>query len=280
MTGSRQLTVNADDFGWSRSVNRGIVEAHTDGIVTRTSVLATGAAFDDAAELAMATPSLGIGVHLNIYRGGTILPPERLPSLVGADGRLLGSWKEIVVRLATGRFDLRQVEDELRAQIRFVKAAGLEPQHLDSEKHLHLWPGVFDVVCRLAVESGIPEVRTVREPPSVRPIPVGLGALSARDATVVRAHGLLTADATIGVTRAPLDAAALDRILRTARGGSVEFVVHPGHVDDEFMQLQETVANRLVCSREDELAALTGPDAHAAVERAGFRLALPGSGVQ
>jgi predicted glycoside hydrolase/deacetylase ChbG (UPF0249 family) len=272
MSGDRQLVVNADDLGWSRSVDRGIIECHQTGIVTRASILATGPAFEDAVSLTRATPSLGIGVHLNIYRGRTILPPERVPALVGADGRLLGSWKGIVSRLATGRFDLGQVEAELRAQIMHVRDAGLEPGHLDSEKHLHLWPGVFDVVCRLAVEFGIPQVRVVLEPPSVRPVPFGLGVLSARDRAVARSHGLVTPDATIGVTRAPIDMLALEAILRSARGERVEFVVHPGHVDEEFMEQQGTMANRLVCSREDELAVLASPEARAAVERAGFSL--------
>jgi len=269
----RRLVVNADDFGWSHSVNSGIVEAHTAGIVTRTSILATGAAFADAAALALATPTLAVGVHLNIYRGDTILPAERVSTLVGPDGRLLGSWQEIVRRLATGRFDLGQVEDELRAQIRHVIDAGLMPGHLDSEKHLHLWPGVFDVVCRLAVEFDIPIVRIVREPLSTHLIPLGLSLLSLRDRAVARRLGLITADATIGVTRAPVDARSLEAILGSTRGRNVEFCVHPGHVDDEFMALQNTVRNRLVCQREEEFAALTAPGARAAVERAGFVLA-------
>jgi predicted glycoside hydrolase/deacetylase ChbG (UPF0249 family) len=271
--GRRELVVNADDFGWSRSVNLGIVEAHVTGIVTRASILATGVAFEDAAELALAQPSLGMGVHLNFYRGNTILEPERVSSLTGSDGRLLGSWREIARRLVAGRFDLAQLEDELRAQVRRVKAAGLRPAHLDSEKHLHLWPSVFDVVCRVAVESGITQVRVVREPPSVSPVSIGLGVLSVRDAAAARSRGLVTPASTIGVTHPPSDMDALARILRSARGDRVEFVVHPGHVDEEFMDLQATVANRLVCSREEELAVLTDPGAFAAVENAGFTLA-------
>jgi predicted glycoside hydrolase/deacetylase ChbG (UPF0249 family) len=270
--GPRRLVVNADDFGWSHSVNLGIMEAHRKGIVTRASILATGAAFRDAVELARVDPSLGIGVHLNIYRGNTIMPRERVSTLVGEDGHLLGSWQQIVGRLATGRFDLTQVEDELRAQIQCVRDAGLEPGHLDSEKHLHLWPGVFDVVCRLAVEFDIPLVRTVREPMTTHYIPIGLWLLSMRDRAVAHRHGLATSDTTIGVTYPPADMEALERILQSAVGEYVEFVVHPGHVDEDFMALQATVRNRLVCEREDECRALSDPGARAAVARAGFEL--------
>lgn len=266
------LVVNADDFGWSRSVNLGIIETHECGIVTRASVLATGAAFEHAAELARATPSLRVGVHLNFYRGRTILDPERVPSLLGEDGRLPGSWQTIARRLLFGSLDLAELEAELRAQIERVRAAGIEPDHLDSEKHLHLWPSAFDLVCRLAQETGIPEVRVVREPFTLHPVPLGLGALAGRNAAEARRRGLIVSDATIGVTEAPTDIDALVRLLRSARSGRVEFVVHPGRVDDEFLALQTTIANRLVYSREEELAVLTDPAARAAVESAGCLL--------
>lgn len=272
MGSDRRLVVNADDFGWSHSVNTGIVECHRTGIVTRTSVLATGWAFEHAVELAKANPTLDIGVHLNIYRGMTVLPAEKISSLVGPDGTLLGSWKEIVRRLIAGTFDLGQVEAELRAQIERVLEVGLTPLHLDSEKHLHLWPSVFDVVCGLAEEFEIPQVRVVREPLSTSLIPLGLGLFSARNARVARAHGVSTPHATIGVTEAPLDEAILERLLASARGEEIEFVVHPGHVDEEFMELQTHVANRLVESREAELLVLSSPAARTMVARHGFTL--------
>lgn len=273
MEGPRTLIVNADDFGWSRSVNAGVIEAHRSGIVTSASILATGVAFADAAALALATPSLDVGVHLSFYRGATVLPAERVPALVGPDGQFLGSWRRIIGRLLAGTFDLGQLEAELRAQIAAAKAAGIAPTHLDGEKHLHLWPSVFDIVCALAVESGIPQVRVVREPPGVRAIQLGLGALSLRDARVAHRSGLVTPDATIGVAEAPRDMQVFARILRGARARRVEFVVHPGHVDAEFMGIQGTMANRLVCSREEELAVLTSPEARALVERSGYVLA-------
>src|SRR6202040_4181735 len=60
----RKLVVNADDFGFTHDVNRGIVEAHRNGILTATTLMATGAAFDDAVSLARENPALDIGVHL------------------------------------------------------------------------------------------------------------------------------------------------------------------------------------------------------------------------
>jgi chitin disaccharide deacetylase len=65
----KQLIVNADDFGMAPGVNRAILEAHRTGIVTSTSLLANGAAFDEAAAAARATPTLAVGVHLNLTQG-------------------------------------------------------------------------------------------------------------------------------------------------------------------------------------------------------------------
>jgi predicted glycoside hydrolase/deacetylase ChbG (UPF0249 family) len=272
-TQRKRLVVNADDFGWSRSVNAGIVETHVSGIVTRTSLIAAGSAFDDAVELARATPTLGVGVHLQIYRGPTILPAEQVASLVGPDGRFFGSWKTIVGRLATGRFDLTQVEAELRAQIQRVLSAGIVPTHFDSEKHLHIWPSVFDVVCKLAEEFSVPQVRVIREPFSLHPISLGLDTLSSRDAARANRCGLATPDGTIGVTEQPTDISALERLLGSARGDNVEFVVHPGHIDDDFMALQAIVANKLVESREQECRVLSSGEARELVERFGYELA-------
>jgi len=266
------LSVNADDFAWSKSVNSGIVEAHLHGIVTSSSIIAAGSAFDHGVELALDTPTLVMGMHLNIFRGSTVLPPDRVPTLCGEDGRLLGSWKRIVARLATGRIDPAQVKAELRAQIEKVLAAGITPAHFDSEKHLHLWPSVFRIVCDLAVEYGVARVRVVREPFSLGVIPRGLGLLSAGDARYARSCGLVTPDATIGVTEPPVDLAALERLLAHPAGRDVELVVHPGHVDDEFWELQKTIANRLTCAREEELAVLIDPEARTLVERFGYTL--------
>ena len=60
----RKLVVNADDFGFTRDVNQGIVEAHTNGILTATTLMSDGPAFDDAVRLAKENPTLDIGVHL------------------------------------------------------------------------------------------------------------------------------------------------------------------------------------------------------------------------
>ena len=77
-----RLVINADDFGLSAGVNRGILAAHAAGTVTSTSLLPNLPAFDDAVRSARATPTLGIGLHFNLTTGAPVSAPDQVPSLV------------------------------------------------------------------------------------------------------------------------------------------------------------------------------------------------------
>src|ERR1700751_1771878 len=86
----KNLIVNADDLGWTEGVNRGIAEAHRNGIVTSASLLANGAAFASGVELARSTPRLGVGVHLNLSDGEPVAPRELVATLVSEKGEFTG----------------------------------------------------------------------------------------------------------------------------------------------------------------------------------------------
>jgi predicted glycoside hydrolase/deacetylase ChbG (UPF0249 family) len=147
MAGRRLLVVNADDFGFTRDVNRGIVEAHTGGILTATTLMANGDAFADAVALAREHPSLDIGCHLVLIGGASLLPGRReFPRGV----------KGLLAALAASKL---RVYDELAAQVGRILEAGLKPSHLDTHKHTHLAPQVLDAVTRVAEEFRIPWVR-------------------------------------------------------------------------------------------------------------------------
>jgi len=78
----KRLVVNADDFGFTRDVNLGIIEAHRNGILTATTLMATGLAFDDAVSIAKANPTLDIGCHLVLV--GSPGLPATVPQLLQA----------------------------------------------------------------------------------------------------------------------------------------------------------------------------------------------------
>src|SRR5207302_249202 len=120
MAGNRFLIVNADDFGQSLGVNRGIVEAHEKGIVTSASLMVRWPAAAEAAAYARAHAGLGLGLHVDLgewaYRGGTW---TLLYQVVPADDRAAVS----------AEVD-RQVES-------FYRLVGTGPTHLDSHQHAH-----------------------------------------------------------------------------------------------------------------------------------------------
>ena len=157
--GRLRLIVHADDFGISESVNHGIVEAHRRGIVTSTSLMANGAAFEHAVALAKQHPTLDVGVHLTLTEERPVGPPA--PGLVDASGRFPPHAFQFTARYALGRIPLDAVRAELDAQIRRVLERGVAVSHLDGHQHVHVLPGIAGVVAELAKVHGI---RTVRYP--------------------------------------------------------------------------------------------------------------------
>jgi predicted glycoside hydrolase/deacetylase ChbG (UPF0249 family) len=154
-----RLIVHADDFGISESVNLGIVEAHRRGIVTSTSIMANGAAFEHAVALAKESPTLDVGVHLTLTEERPV--GARAAGLVDAAGRFPPHALQFAARYALGRIPLAAVRTELDAQIGRVLDHGLAPRHLDGHQHVHVLPGIAGVVAELAGTYGI---RTVRYP--------------------------------------------------------------------------------------------------------------------
>src|SRR5262245_39333828 len=127
----KRLIVNADDFGLTDGVNRAVVDGHRNGIVTSTTLMANGSAFESAVEIALHELRLGVGVHLNLVEGRPIAPPNSIGTLVDRMGRLAHRPASLAARVATGRVSLDDVERELRAQIERVLVTGLRPTHLD-----------------------------------------------------------------------------------------------------------------------------------------------------
>src|SRR5919112_1525178 len=115
----RQLVVNADDFGISRGVNRGIVEAHRAGLVTSASLMSNLPSAEDALTRATTCPDLGLGLHLTLTAGRPLTPPDRVPTLVDDDGcfHLLGT---LLARLSLGQVHADDLARELSAQVEWA----------------------------------------------------------------------------------------------------------------------------------------------------------------
>jgi predicted glycoside hydrolase/deacetylase ChbG (UPF0249 family) len=262
----KQLVVNADDFGFTPDVNAGVVEAHRRGILTATTLMANGAAFEDAVRLAGETPSLDIGCHLVLVSGNSLVSGKALPASVG---QLLG---------AIARRDLR-VYDELEAQVERILSAGIRPTHLDTHKHTHLAPPVLDAVARLSEKYGISWVRRPFDfplnamrgtvPALKRLTSDALGLLRRRFHRVLTRHSCRTTDHFAGFQiTGRFRTAELVELIGILPEGSTELMCHPGRCGEALRGSR----TRLKESREHELEALVAAEVREAVERNGVEL--------
>ena len=268
----RRLIVNADDFGLTAGVNRGIVEAHTGGIVTSTTLMANSAAFEDAVQLASSNPELSVGCHLVLVDGAPLLGPDKVSSLMDSrePGRFRKDISGFAVRALSGRLDANQIETEATAQIRKLQSAGIQVSHIDTHKHTHMFPQVLRPLLRAAQACGVRAIRNpfgrvvfslVARHPSLwkRYSQVSLlNAWQGKFRQAVAAAGMTTTDGSLGVvSTGVLDDQLIHFILETLPEGTWEFVTHPGYNDADLAG----ISTRLRESRDLERQILSRPEA-------------------
>lgn len=242
MTGLKRLVINADDFGFTPDVNAGIIHAHREGVLTATTLMANGDAFEDAVRLARETPTLDIGCHLVLVQGRSLVTGRPLPETA----------RQLLTALSRRHID---VYEELRAQVKRILATGLRPTHLDSHKHTHAIPSVFRVVVRIAHEFGIPYVRL----PLDATFPFARVPLSfARRGYCgwAQAYNVRMADHFLGFRlTGTLTEKSFAATIGSLREGMTEFMCHPGFLGPALRKAE----TRLKESRVRELEALTSP---------------------
>ena len=266
----KRIIVNADDFGLSPNINRGIIEAVQAGVVKSASMLANGEAVDDALERAGKRPELGIGLHLSVVFGKPISPSEKIPSLIFAKGEFARGYGQFLRRYLTGGVKLAEVEYEWEQQRE--KLDSLEIDHLDSHQHLHLLPGLFKLAVRLAEKWGIPYVRIPWE--NIRigikgnaelPKKV-LNMFSCGKRTRLRENNLHTTDNFFGSSfSGALTNPVWRRLMPSIPAGLTEIMCHPGREDADFRSRHGWTSRW-----EEELEALLDPDLKETADRLGI----------
>ena len=273
----KQLIVNADDLGLTPAVNRGVVRAFRDGIVTSASLLVTGSAFEDAVALARQNPKLDVGLHLALVEERAVLGPDVLPTLVDETGRFPRTSTEFIQRAILGGISWHEVEQEIAAQIALFQKTGLRLSHLDSHQHLHMFPPVFQIVRRLASWMDNVWIRNSagpwRKPPHVRmgrwiqQIGLNLTCLSAR-----ALHGSSLPEMPDGMygfdVGGCLTPSSLEQILRRIPDGLYELICHPGEDDAETRTRYSHWGYRWA----EELETLTSPETQVALKKHGIAL--------
>ncbi|MFY9805538.1 MAG: ChbG/HpnK family deacetylase [Candidatus Acidiferrales bacterium] len=280
----KKLILNADDFGMTRGVNEAIIRAHCEGILTSTTLMADGEAFDDAVERARANPTLGVGCHLVLVGGKCVAPKETVPSLADADGNLPDSLPLFVARITSGSIRGEEIEREMRAQIAKVRGAGIEPTHLDTHKHTHAHPWVMEALGKVAKECGIARVRKPIENLSdswetsraggqgisLQILAAGaVRAIAPQFTAISKKYGLLYPDHFLGLAMTgQLGPGVLRSVIGTITDGSTEIMLHPGICDADLARS----GSRLQKQREYELRGLLDPGARSAVTERDIRL--------
>lgn len=155
----KKLIINADDFGYSRAINYGIIDCFQHGVLSSATFMANMPGAEHAADLAKQNPGLGVGVHLVLTCGEPILKDHQ--TIVDVHGR----FRKLSFYESAFNIELAEVYDEWKAQIERFLSFGIKPTHLDSHHHINTYKGIQDVFCRLAEEYQLP-VRNNMDLPS------------------------------------------------------------------------------------------------------------------
>jgi predicted glycoside hydrolase/deacetylase ChbG (UPF0249 family) len=269
-----QLVVNADDFGLSPGVSRGIVRAHREGVVTSTSVLGNCEDLPGVRALLAEAPELGVGVHLSLVGGRPVAPVGRVPTLTGPDGAFPRRAQDFFASWMKGHVDTSEIEVEFDAQISRIRDAGLPLDHLNTHRHLGFVPAVGRALENVARRQRIAGVRSAVERPTLAWLTepargleagllTGLAWLTRRQMGSLR-HGPQSWGF-VEVGR--LDEVRILEILGRMGPGAHELICHPGEEDDTEAEPGE--APHL---RAHELVALTSHKVRRAFERRGVKL--------
>jgi chitin disaccharide deacetylase len=266
----KALVVNADDFGLNAQINHGIEWAYRQGILRSASIMPNGSAFDDAVRIAAGAPELGVGIHLSLLDEQCAARLSEVRGLADAHSRLPKQYERFLFLWLCRRFNRRQIRAEVRAQISRVLGAGIQPTHLDSHQHLHLFPPVLSIVLEEAKKAGIDVIRLpVDCSPGSGIKGKILGWLSCFAQPKLRFLGIRSADHFWGLAHSGcMNETNLISILMRLKRGVNEVMCHPG-----FSGPAVRARYPWNYRWDEETAALTSGSIRACIENQNIRLA-------
>ena len=263
---NKKFILNADDFGMSSYYNRAVLEGYSYGILKSASLVANGSAFEEAcSEIIPACPNLGIGVHLNVIEGKPLC--SDLDTLVDSNNNFYNGYGAFILKSMYDKNFMKQLELEFRTQIEKILAV-TTVSHIDSHVHVHAIPRIFELVCKLAKEYGIKQIRTQYEQPYIIPdvfkhltikYPINLIKVALLNTFTlinegnVEKYNLNTNDNLIGVTyTSMMNSLAISYGLMAIKYDNVvaEALIHPcryedGTIDNHFTEFMITKNEKL-----------------------------------
>lgn len=230
-----KVIFNADDFGYSRATNFGIIDAFKFGVVRSTSILVNTPAFEHAVSLynENAPLGLGVGIHLNLMMGKPLC--DNLDTLTDANGNF---YKFSLFDTNKNYFDDKEIEMEFEAQINKALNAGIKLTHIDSHYGIHMQDPLFAVAVKLAQKYDLP----LRMLEANRNNPIAAGTKTADKFN----GGFFAQNATLDY---------LVNYLNNVECGIVEILCRPAYVDFELFNGTRYNVNRIneidvLCSNE------------------------------
>jgi len=241
------------------------MDLHLAGTRLSATLMARAQATEEALQLAQAHPALAVGCHIVLVDGDPVLPPHAIPSLIDpTSGCFYPTLGQFFARLLTGRIRCEEMEAEAAAQIASLQVRGMALTHLDTHKHVHLFPTVLQAILQAGRAAGINRIRNPFEPlwsiratmhsPLLRRLQIQLlRSYEPSFRRMVAESGLRTTDGVIGVLATGLlDEPQLHAWMQAMPEGLWELVLHPGFCDQDLRQAH----TRLLESRQREYEAL------------------------
>ena len=256
----KYLIVSADDFGFSKSINRGIIGAFKDGIVTSVHLMPAASEFEDALAQAKAAGIKEMGAHLCLTGAAPVTKPDKITTLVADNARLPDGYARIVSGLFFKKINLQEVHLELKNQLERAKNSGIKITSLSSHEHVHMLPDILSIFVKLAKEYKIPAIRYPRQEKLNGLITLKkfykicvLAYFEKKMDVVLKESGLVYTDNFLGLLDSgKLKEETLIRLLGSLGQGCTELVTHPG-----FLSQEVTRGTSFNLNCEKELAALT-----------------------
>lgn len=222
-----RLIINADDFGFSKSVNEGIMFCLDNGLVSSASIMVNADFADDAFKICKQKKYKNIGVHLNLTYGKPVLPAKQVKSLVDENGKFhymcsLGYWTKY-----------EDAKKELKAQIEKFLSYNITPSHLDYHHYFDDIPNIYKAVVELAKEYNLP-----------------IRAMTKQSRDFARQNNVKTADAfCFSFHDWGAKVETLQELCNEYKDTNltIELLTTPGYIDDF------TKANTTYLNREDEI---------------------------
>ena len=254
----KQIIITADDFGISQEINEAVEIAHTQGILSATSLMVGEAFAEDAARRAKLMPSLGVGLHLALTRGKSVLDPKKIPDLVDASGRFKDNLFMCGLRFFFNSKVHLQLAAEINAQFKAFQNFELKLDHVNVHNHMHMHPTVLDLILNIGGNFGMRAMRLPKTPHA----PIYLKPWMLHIKNKLNDNNIHHNDVLMGLSETgKMNSTTMQQCLKNLSSGVTEIMCHPATGPWAGLDTHAKHFNF-----DKELAALIHPDVKTALK--------------